>query len=73
MLAMKVQEHESNHTHILKTIKITTKEMHSLHLETSELSFHVLESKNLKDAGVQKSTSLVVWAGGHPKLGLAAW
>lgn len=47
-LGVRVQGHESKHTCRLKTIKMTMQEMPSLHLVTSKLSFHMLQSKNLK-------------------------
>ena len=62
MLAVKVQECESNHTRTLKTIKMTMQEMHSLHLDTSEFSFHMLESKNLKMLVCRKAP---VWWNGQ--------
>lgn len=48
VLGVRVQGHESKHTCRLKTIKMTMQEIPSLHLVTSKLSFHMLQSKNLK-------------------------
>lgn len=73
VLALKVQEHEWNHTHILKMTKMTMQAMLSLHLDTSELSFHMLESKNLKTLACRKAP--VWWDGqeGTPVGSAASW